>query len=141
MNIARTATAAVLATAGLAAGLPGVAHAQAGDNSVRITVVNDSSWDFSRTRYRVTEGGWDTRPFDAIEANSSDWFQTVSDEDGGGTAGNITFKTANGGQFTITWSNPVDSPNVFSCDTSSRLSCDQDIIDNSSTAEVTFTIG
>lgn len=141
MNILRTTTAAVLAAAGLAAGLPAVAHAAPGDNTVLITVKNDSNYDFSRTRYRVTEGGWAVRPFKNISANDSDWFKTESDEDGGGTAGNITFRTGGGGEFTITWFNPVGAPNDFSCTTSSRLSCDEDITDNGSTAEVTFTIG
>ncbi len=140
MNILRTATAALLATAGLGAGLPGIAQASAGDYSVRITVVNDSSHDFSRSRYRVTEGGWAVRPFANISAHDSDWFQTESDDDGG-TAGNITFRTSDGGQFTITWLNPVGAPNEFSCDPSSRLSCDTDISDNGMNAEVTFTIG
>ncbi|GIF04089.1 hypothetical protein [Actinoplanes siamensis] len=140
MNLLRIGTAAALATAGLAAGLPGVAQAKVGDHAVKITVVNDSSYDFTRARYRVTEGGWDVRPFKDISAGDSDWFRTVSDEEKGGTAGNITFRTEKG-EFTITWLNPYGAPNEFYCTTTAKLSCDDEVIDNSALAEVKFTIG
>lgn len=137
-SLRRTAIATALATATLALGLPGIAHAGEGDRSVRITVDNQTSEDFEKVSFRVKEGASSVDPNDEIQAGDDDFFITVSDEDEGGTKGSIRYE-ADGEDVVIKWNNPWADSNEFDCDVPSGWDCDFDE-DNSAEAELTFTI-
>jgi hypothetical protein len=137
-SVRRTAIATVLATATLSLGLPGIAHANEGDRSVRITVDNQTSEDFELKSLRVKEGKTSVTANDEIPAGTDDFFITVSDEDEGGTKGSVRYE-ADGEDVVIKWNNPWDDESEFDCDVPSGWDCDFDE-DGSAEAELTFTI-
>ncbi|MFC7534328.1 hypothetical protein [Actinoplanes sp. GCM10030250] len=138
-SVLRTTTAAVLAAAAFATASPGVAHANAGDFSVKVTVENNTKESFDLLKYDVTEGDSTTEPNQTIAPSKSDFFKTESNWDQGGTAGSIKYQLTNGGYVVIYWSNPYEETNWYDCKVPNYMTCswseDQDYH-----AEMTFSI-
>ncbi|GGN93801.1 hypothetical protein GCM10010112_82490 [Actinoplanes lobatus] len=135
--VLRTAAASALATAALAAGLPGVAHAYA-DVSVKVVIRNNTSTTINLLKYKVIEGASVTGPTSTISVSSYDSAETQSDMKGGGTSGALNYRVS-GGTAVLRWSNPSKGANKFSCTVPSQVSCSFNN-DQRSNAEVTFTL-
>ncbi|MEU4221171.1 hypothetical protein [Actinoplanes sp. NPDC026623] len=127
-SLMRAAGATVVATATLAAGLPGIAHAapaDPGDRTVSVTVKNHTSVRLNLDEADVTEGDWTLDPPGSIKAFKVVHFGSVSTDFEGGTEANVSFRTKFG-MVELYWSDPWEIDNDFTCDTPPELSCQID---------------
>jgi len=140
-SLMRAAGATAVATATLAAGLPGIAHAapaDPGDRTVSVTVKNHSSVRLNLDDAEVTEGEWTFDPPRSIKAFKVVRFGSISTDWEGGTEASVTFRTKYG-NVEFYWSDPWQVDNDFTCETPDELSCEIDS-DLGPHAKVTFGI-
>ncbi|MBG0564515.1 hypothetical protein [Actinoplanes aureus] len=137
-SLARTASAAVLASAAFAAVLPGVANAVPGDRSVLATVRNDSSVRLNLMESDVAEGRWTTEPPTAIKSFKTARFGSMSAEDEGGTEATVVYRSRFG-DVEIYWDHPWVRDSQITCIPPDELMCDT-VVTGSAKSKVTFTL-
>jgi len=135
----RTLAATVLAAATLGAGLPAVAHADPGDVSVSITVVNNTNKTLKLDDLHADEGAWVHYPAPNIAKSGSNFIKTESSDDEGDTAGFVRYKSAKA-VVEIRWENQYDGENSFSCKVPDSMICTMTGDEQSADANVKITV-
>ncbi|MEV4280918.1 hypothetical protein [Actinoplanes xinjiangensis] len=116
----------VLATASLAIGVPGIAHAQQTQSIVNVTIRNDTSILLKLQEFNVTAGGREFGPSAIIEPAGYDYFYLTIGADEG-SSGDVRYIGENY-SFAFFWSKPDVGDESFSCRVPSHLTCTYEAI-------------